>query len=209
MFVLHIVYCTIYSSFDFVFPVYVSTCPGDVRSILGSKPFNFGGACPLPSLFHFCCLVCVGHSYSLSKPHIPISFTPLTFCPPHRAGRLLASHKQLMDDNLAWCPVCDRQILPRFVPVNPLQPTAPVAKPETPPLEAGATIVLPPPVKAARPGLRKAKTALGRVKRVSPPKTNDQLRRISTQHNIVAAKTEKSAKKKVNRRRLVYSLINC
>lgn len=111
-----------------------------------------------------------------------------------------------MDDNLAWCPVCDRQILPRFVQVNPLQPTAPVAKPETPPSEAGATIPLPPPVKATRPGLRKAKTATGRIKRVSPPKNNEQLRRISTQHNI-ANKTEKPAKKKVNRRRLVYPLL--
>jgi hypothetical protein len=113
-----------------------------------------------------------------------------------------------MDDNLAWCPVCDRQILPRLVLVKHLQPTAPVAKPETPPLEAGTTIALPPPVKAARPGLRKSKTATGRVKRVSPPKNNEQLRRISTQHNIVS-KTEKPAKKKVNRRRLVYSSLHC
>ena len=104
-----------------------------------------------------------------------------------------------MDDNLAWCPVCDRQILPRFIPVNPLQPTAPVARPKTLPTEAGTPIVLPPPVKTTRPGLRKSKTAAGRLKRVSPPKNNEQLRRISTHHNI-ADKTEKSAKKKVNRR---------
>lgn len=106
-----------------------------------------------------------------------------------------------MDDNLAWCPVCDRQILPRFVPVAPLQPTAPVAKPPTHP---ATPIVLPPPVKTPRPGLRKNKTAAGRVKRVSPPKTNDQLRRIGTNLNI-ADKSDKSAKKKVHRQLLISS----
>jgi hypothetical protein len=111
-----------------------------------------------------------------------------------------------MDDNLAWCPVCDRQILPRFVPVNPLQPTVPPSPPvpktsALPPTEAVAVapIVLPPPVKTARPGLRKSRTAAGRVKRVSPPKNNEQIRRINTQHNL-AEKPGKSAKKKVNRR---------
>ena len=103
-----------------------------------------------------------------------------------------------IDDNLAWCPVCDRQILPRFVPVNPLQPTAPVARPKTLTNEAGTPIVLPPPVKTTHPGLRKSKTAAGRVYRLSPPKNNEQLHRISTHHNI-ADKTEESAKKKVNR----------